>query len=475
MTTEHDFKGLATRLTGRLVLPEDEEYARLRKPVLGGLTELLPQAVARCRTTSDVVEALAFARKSGLSFAVRSGGHSFADFCATDGLLIDLAEMDTVEVDGDVATVGPGVRMAGLADGLIAHGRIAPCGWCPTVAVAGSVLGGGYGVLSRYLGLGCDHLVAAEVVLADGEVVRVDADHEPDLFWALRGAGTGNFGIVTSLVLRTYPARPIVRFVHEWPWSSVVDVIDTWQRWAPEAPPHVNMELVIQTNYPFESDPRVVVFGAVVAPAAEARALLEEFVHQVDPRADLEELTELSGKVATRRHSYAGRPEFPFVEPGPPMGVRPRLRAVKSEYFDQPMPREAVEALVATFTADPRPMQYRELEFVPWGGAFARVAPSETAFPHRNARFLIGHHAIAGNMADDEARQACLDFVRRSWDSVHPWASGAVYGNYPDLALDDWGRAYYGDNFPRLRQVKAAYDPENVFRFAQSVPPPDGE
>src|SRR5690606_17452639 len=139
-----------------------------------------------------------------------------------------------------------------------------------------------------------------------------------------------------------------------------------------------------------------------------------------------------------------------FIEPGPPSGVRPRLRAVKSEFFDRPMPREAIEALLDNFVKDPLPMQYRELEMVTWGGAFARVGPAETAFPHRGARFLIGHHAIVPHMADGEARQASLDFVRRSWELVHPWASGAVYGNYPDRDLTDWARAYYGDNLPRL-------------------------
>jgi FAD/FMN-containing dehydrogenase len=473
-TTETDLPELAGRLGGSLVLPDDPEFAALRKPVLGQLEEVLPQAVARCATAGDVAEALSFARARGLPFAVRSGGHSFADFCTTSGLLIDLGQLASVEVDGGVATVGPGVRVSVLADRLAEPGRMVPFGWCPTVAVGGSVLGGGYGMLSRRYGLGCDHLLAAQVVLAGGRAVWTDEDREPELFWALRGAGGGNFGVVTALVLRTHPAPRVTTFVHRWPWRAATDVIDAWQRWAPEAPAEVNAELVLATALPPDTEPRVVLFGAVVGRAADARPLLEAFIARADPGEELEELTELSVRAAPRRHTYAGVPQFPVVEPGPPANVRPRLRAMKSEFFTDPLPREAIEALVANFAADPLRGQYRELELVPWGGALRRVPPQATAFVHRDPRFLIGHHGIVAHRASDRERQETRDWVRRSWEAVHPWGSGAVYPNYPDRELAGWARAYYGANLPRLSRVKARYDPENVFHFAQSVPLPDG-
>lgn len=217
----------------------------------------------------------------------------------------------------------------------------------------------------------------------------------------------------------------------------------------------------------------MVLFGAVVGSAAKARPVLEEFLATAAPGVDLEELTELSPRAAPCRHSYAGRPEPTMIEPGPPAAVRPRLRAVKSEFFDQLMPREVIEALVTTFDEDRPDMQYRELELVPWGGAFAQVAPEETAFAHRRQRFMLGHHAIVPNMVGDDGRTEALEWVRRSWQTVHPFASGAVYPNYPDRELAGWARAYYGDNLPRLSAVKQQYDPYEAFRFPQSVPLPD--
>jgi FAD/FMN-containing dehydrogenase len=458
---------LAGSLAGSLVRPEDPEFASLRKPVLGRLTELLPRAVVRCAGPEDVAAAVGFARAHRLPFALRSGGHSFADFCTTGGLLIDLAGLDTVRVVGETATVGPGIRLGDLAERLVDDGRIAPLGWCPTVAVGGSVLGGGYGALGRYHGLGCDHLLAAQVVLADGRTCWVDQEREPELFWALRGAGCGNFGAVTALVLRTQPAPRVSTFVQRWPWRHAARVIDAWQRWAPDAPDEVNAELVLQAGDPVP-EPRVTWFGTVLG--GGARPLLEEFLDRVGTGDELGELSELSARVAATRHTYAGIPMSTELPAGPPLERRQLLRVVKSEFFDRPVPPEAVRALVDGFLAELAPGQYRELELVPWGGAYRRVPARATAFAHRSPRFMIGHHGLALPQVGDEGREAVRDWVRRSWEAVHPWGTGAVYPNYPDPDLAGWARAYYGANLARLIRVKARYDPDQVFRYAQSVP-----
>lgn len=469
---DRELRALAGSLRGQVVLPDDPEYPALRKPTLGRLTEVLPRAVVRCATTADVAEAVRFAGAHRLPFALRSGGHCFADFCTTRGLLIDLGRLDTVRLDDELVTVGPGTRLGALAEHLAGHDRVVPMGWCPTVAVAGSVLGGGYGPLGRCHGLGCDHLAAAQVVLADGRTVWADRDREPDLFWALRGAGAGNFGAVTALVLRSRPAPRVARFVHRWPWRRAAAVIDAWQRWAPSAPAEVNAELVLTTGGPDpDSDPSVVLFGVVVgATAASARPLIEPFVARVDPGDELGELTELSARVAAREHTYAGLPANTVPEPAPPAGLRPRLRAVRSGFFDRALPMAAIEALVATFAAGRVAGQYREVELVPWGGAYARLPAGATAFAHRDQALLIGHHGVVGHSAADQERRATRDWVDRSWATVGSWGSGAVYPNYPDRRLAGWAHAYYGGNLDRLVRVKARYDPEGVFRFPQSLP-----
>jgi FAD/FMN-containing dehydrogenase len=470
LTTVTDLDGLAAGLTGSLLRPQDPQFSHLRRLFRGRPgDEVLPRAVVRCADPADVADAVQFARAHRLPFAVRSGGHSFADFCTTGGLLIDLGQLDSVDLDGEVVTVGPGIRLGPLADRLAAHDRVLPCGWNPLVAMGGVVLGGGYGMLSRHFGLGCDHLLAAQVVLADGSIVWSDERREPDLFWALRGAGWAGFGVVTTLVLRTFPAPRVATFVHHWPWRSVTAVIDAWQRWAPKAPDRLNAELVLQQG-DSDQEPRVTLFGAMVGDAATTRPLLEEFLARVGTGDDLEELTELSARTGARRHTYAGKPVMASVPARVPPEFRPWLRVVKSEFFARPLRWEAIEALVTGFTADRAAGQYRELELIPWGGAFQRVHPAATAFVHRTPQFQIGHHGIVRGGATPEEEQAIHAWVNRSWQAVHPGASGGVYPNYPDADLVGWARAYYGDNLPRLTRVKARYDPDGVFRSAQSVP-----
>lgn len=471
MSSPVDWDGLAAALAGSLVRPDDPEFAGLRRAFVSGLQEHLPAAVARCASVPDVAQAVKFAHAHRLPFALRSGGHSFADHCATEGLLIDLAALDSVQVQGGSVTAGPGVRLGPLARQLADCGQIISVGWNPLVAVGGAVLGGGYGSLGRSLGLGCDQLAAAQVVLADGAAVWVDDQREPDLYWALRGAGWAGFAVVTALVLRTRPSQQLTTFVHHWPWAQAAAVIDTWQRWAPAAPDRVNMELVIQ-SMDATADPRLTTFGTVLAPAAQARELVAEFVHAVDPQQELDELTELSSRAAPVRHTYAGMPVLEKPPPALPMGVSPFMRAVKSEFFDAPIPGEAIEALLDTFVTDRVPTAYCELEFIPWRGAFAQVAPEATAFAHRGCQFQIGHHGMVANQAGTAERQAAREWVRRSWRSVHAWGAGKVYPNYPDPELDDWAEAYFGANLARLRQVKGRYDPTDVFHFAQSIPPP---
>lgn len=471
VATTIDAGRLAATVTGSVVGPDNSEFWSFRKPFLGQLAERLPAAVLQCADVSDVVQAVKFARVHQVPFALRSGGHSFADFCTTSGLLVDLGRLDAVEIGPQVVTVGPAVRLGTLAQRLAEHGRATSCGWNPQVAVAGAVLGGGFGAWGRSFGLGCDQLQAVQVVLADGSTVWADEQREPDLFWAMRGAGWGSFGVVTALVLRTRPAPRVTTFVHRWPWHRAAELVHAWQQWAPDAGEDINAEVSIQVVGQ-QAEPKVTLFGAVLADAVSARSRLTEFLHSLDPTADLEEMTELSPQVAPVRHSYAGRPVIDRPLAAPPAGTRPWLRVVRSEFFDQPLTSKAIVALFDTLVADRAEGQGRELEFIPWGGAYQRVAPGQTAFAHRDCRFQIGHHGMVANQASDGDRAAVVNWARRSWGAVHPWGAGRVYPNYPDPDLPNWGQAYYAENLPRLSEVKGRYDPADVFRFAQSIPLP---
>jgi hypothetical protein len=463
---------LAAGLDGQLILPGDPGYGDIRKPQIRHLTEALPQAVVRCAGTSDVTRAVRFAGANGLPLAIRGGGHSLADYSSTDGLLLDLRAMDTIYIGPNAGhvTVGPGVTVGELAHRLAPLGRLVPCGWWPTVGVTGAVLGGGYGLFSRLYGLGCDHLISADVVLADGNVVRADAEQHPDLFWALRGAGGGNFGVVTSMWLRTSPAIPATVFAIGWQIGDAAHVTEVWQQFAPTAPGWVNAELGFVAGPDPESIPLAIAFGAIMASPKTAAATIAELELAVGIRGRRLAYTELSETDSARHFSYMGV-TVQAALPAPPIWQTPGLRVLKSEYFDSPLPRHTIGQLVDNLIASRLPGQHRELEFVPWGGAYGRVPGDVTAFPHRAARFLLEHNADVGSAADAALRSATHDWVNRSWETAHPSGNGLVYPNYPDPDLPHWASAYFGTNLSRLRSVKSAYDPHNFFRFAQSIPP----
>jgi FAD/FMN-containing dehydrogenase len=398
-----------------------------------------PRVVAPCETPEDVADALARARRDGLRVAVRCGGHCFGGRSSTDGLLIDVSPMRSVTVGDGTATVGAGAVLGDLYDALDAHGRTIAGGCGPTVGIAGLALGGGLGILGRRHGLTSDQLVAAQVVLADGRVVECDEQRDGDLFWALRGSGGGQFGVVCRLELRTLPAPRVTTLDLVWPLAHAAAAIAAWQDWAPDAPDEVAASLVIAGE--------VHLFGAM-APGRE----LDAFVARVGADPVSAALHELPYRQAKRR----------LAEHGPAEGPEGMLYS-RSEFFRRPLPPDAIAALVEHFSA---PGPFRVLDLSPWGGAYGRVAPEATAFPHRRERFLLKHDVVIES-ADEIP--AAREWLTRSWEIAHPHGSGGVYANFPDPDLEDPLRAYHGPNLERLRRVKARYDPDGVFRFDQSL------
>ncbi|SEG88950.1 FAD/FMN-containing dehydrogenase [Nonomuraea solani] len=441
-----------------MIHPGEPGYQARRKAFLGTLTDDLPAAIACPASEADVAGVLEYVRDRGMPFALRGGGHSFAEHSSTTGLLVDLGAMRDIEVGAESVQVGPGVRVGELARRLAETGQMVPCGWCPAVGVTGAVLGGGYGVFSRLYGLGADHLLAARVVLADGRCVEA----EDDLLWALRGAGGGNFGVVTRVTLRTRPVVPVTAVQAVCDFGRAADLVEAWQQWAPEAPDEVNLEIaVIAGDFP-EEPPYAVLFGVVAGPEEQAGKLVGDLA----PLNDLR-LTRLEGADAACHHAYADGGAGAVTEL--PSGERPGLRLNRSGFFDGHLPRAAIEDLLERLAADRVYGEIRDLEFVPWAGAIGRVAPDASAFVHRSPRFLLKQAVQVGFRATDGRRLDAHAWLRRSWERVSPWASGAVYPNYPDADLENWAQAYYGANLPRLRAVKAAYDPAGLFRFAQSL------
>jgi FAD/FMN-containing dehydrogenase len=447
-----------------VILPDSAAFEEARKPAFGQYAEIRPTAIVRCTTPADVAEAIAGAREAGLPIAVRSGGHCLAGCSTTRGLVIDLSALDSVELQDSVAAIGAGATLGAIYGRLEGETRTVAAGSCPTVGIAGLTLGGGLGILGRTYGLTCDQLLEAEVVLADGRVVVCDAERCNDLFWALRGAGAGRFGVVTRLVFRTVPAPELTCFRLEWPLGAANAVLEAWQAWAPAAPNELAASLLLNTLSDLDRQPTVTLFGASLGTKSETAGLVDELAARAGADPVSSSLEQLPFADARRfLAEQAPGLELPGTasddEPG-----QPDVAFNKSEFFRDLFPGDAIEALTQHFAADRVHGQARELDFTPWGGAYNTVQPQATAFVHRKERFLLKHAVILDAAASSSARDEARTWLMRSWALAHRYGSGGVFPNFADPDLDAWARAYHLGNRGRLLQIKAKYDPENVFR-----------
>lgn len=451
-----DWAGLARSTTGHLLRSGEEGFETARLAQIARFDDVVPTALACPDTEADVTAAVAFARRHGLELTVRSGGHSYAGFSSGRGLLLNLVGLSQVRLEGEVAVVGTGTTLGALRSALLPHGVMVPAGVGLTVGIGGSTLGGGMGIVGRRYGLTLDHLLAARVVLADGGVVSCDAEHDPELFWALRGAGAGGFGVVTEFRFSTRPATDVTAFWYSFPWSVAEAALAAWFDWIATLPDEVSCAFVY-SDRGGESAPVAEVCGAMQAPATDAAGLLDGLVAAIGTppvealrrRMDWREATDFLGE--------AGR-------------GRDRYRFTKSECFADALPAEGIEGLATAFVRDRVAGEVRGLEFTHCGGAYNRVPKAATAFWHRDQLFMLKYKVVVDVEATAEEKQAASRWLREVHALGTVYGSGTVYPNYPDAELADFLPAYYGGNAERLVSVKAAYDPDEVFRHPQSIP-----
>ena len=449
-TTETAWRELTAALEGEVVLPGSPRYDQVRKPPIPRFHDARPQAVVLCRTPADVVEAIAFARDSGIAVTVRSGGHDFAGRSSGPGIVLDLAAMDSLEVADGVATVGPGLRLGDLYTALAQREVTIAAGCGATVGIGGQALGGGLGLLGRSHGLTSDQVVAAEVVLADGQVVECDEQRHEDLFWAVRGAGAYGLGVVTRLALRTVPEPAATSFHLTWRYARAAALIAAWQEWSPTGPDALAASLLMTVGGEVGVEPVVHLFGSMIGSETETAALVDEFVS----------VSGAAPASSERAHMRYGSLKKYVAERGPgDQEDEDGYPYIKSEFFRKPLPAAAVEALVELFVRGRRPGEARKLDFMPWGGAYNRVPSDATAFPHREELFLLEHSVVVPAGFGGAATEAARAWLSDSWELVHPSASGGVYANFPDADLPDEQRAYWGGNLERLRRVKEECDP----------------
>jgi FAD/FMN-containing dehydrogenase len=408
-----------------------------------------PLAVVQPLDAADVAAVVRWATRTGTHIVARSGGHSYGGYSTVaNGVVVDLARLKSVTVSGGHASVGAGARLGNIYDSLAAHGLAIPAGTCPSVGIGGHALGGGFGLASRAWGLASDNVLAVQIVTADGNVVAADAKHHPDLYWACRGGGGGNFGVVTRFTFRTHAVTHGSYFVATWPWAQAKEVVASFLAWAPHQPDALGALCRLAAG---PGGPTVQVFGQFLGSESALTAALTSL--QPPPA----KLTTGSATWLDLVKRWAGCLGHNL----PACAVADRTAfAGASDYLG----KVPSGAHLARFTdaVESRGASSGALLVDAYGGAINRVKPAATAFVHRNVLASIQYYAGgAGGRAWVDASRAALA----------PAVTGAAYVNYIDPHLASWQTAYYGANLTRLRAVKRRYDPHEVFHFAQGIRP----
>jgi FAD/FMN-containing dehydrogenase len=446
-------------LRGGLSLPGEAGYDEART-LWNAMIDRRPAAIVRASGASDVLQAVRLAAQHGLVLSVRGGGHNIAGNAVCEGgLMLDLSRMTSVRVDPKARTarVEPGARLADLDKETQAFGLATPVGLNSTTGVAGQALGGGFGWLSRKHGLTVDNLVSADVVTAAGELVRASQNEHPDLFWALRGGG-GNFGVVTSFEFRLHPVGPQViagLIVH--PFESAKQVLGEYRRLAAKAPDELCCWAVMRKAPPLPFLP---------ASVHGTEVLVLALCHAGDPAA---------GEKAVAPFKALGRPIADVVGPAPftawqtafdPLLAPGARNYWKSHDFVE-LPDGLIDVLVNAVKRLPSPQC--EIFIGNLGGAINRVPVEATAYPHRNVEFVMNVHTRWSSPSEDAA---CIQWARALFDAAAPFATGGVYVNFmPEDESQRVRAGAYGPNYARLAEIKAKYDPKNLFRLNQNVAP----
>jgi hypothetical protein len=451
MIEERELTGLA----GRVVTPEDPDYDKLRQVVLGSV-DRHPSAIVRVADAADVSRVVDHARESGAELAVRSGGHSGAGYGTTEGgIVIDVRDLRRIEVDPEarIARAQTGLTALDVAQATAPHGLGIGFGDTGSVGIGGITLGGGVGYLSRRDGLTIDNLLAAEIVTADGQVLTVDAEHHPDLFWAIRGGG-GNFGVATEFTYRLRDLGQVAGGMIILP--ATADTVAGFMAASETAPEELTTIANVMSCPPMPFVPEelhgsIVVMGMMIwsGPVDEADAVFAPFRALATPLADM-----------LRPMSY---PEMFPVEEG---DGEYRPLAVAKTMFMRSVDQELAGRIVSALESSDAPMRAVQLRVL--GGAIARVPNDATAYAHRSSPIMVNVAAFYAG-PDDLPR-------RRQWvDEVAGMLEQGEAGRYVNFVGDEGPEgvraAYPPATWERLARVKATYDPGNLFRLNQNVPP----
>jgi FAD/FMN-containing dehydrogenase len=454
---ETEVQELASHLRGTLLRPNDAGYEQARQ-VYNGMIDKHPALIARCADVADVMAAVNFARGHQLTLAVRGGGHNGRGLgTCNDGLVIDLSEMKGIRVDPAARTV----RVeGGCTWGEVDHathpfGLATPSGLISTTGVGGLTLGGGIGYLSRTLGLTIDNLLGVDMVLADGSFVTASAQEQADLFWAVRGGG-GNFGVVTSFLFQLHPISTVYGGPMLWPIEQARDVMKFWRDFILNAPEDINSWFGFVTVPPAPPFPEQFHLQKMCTIVWCYSGALEQAEERFKPiRTDIPPAVDFAGPIP-----------WPVLQSLfdalYPKGLQWYW---KTDFFTE-LNDKAID-LHLKYSSQLPTMQ-STMHLYPINGAVHRISSQDTAFSFREANFA---EVIVGVDPDPANNERMIQWARDYWMALHPYSAGGGYINMMMEEDTNTVRAAYRDNYARLAQIKATYDPGNLFHVNQNIKP----
>jgi FAD/FMN-containing dehydrogenase len=448
-----DLPRLRTTFDGQVIAPGDSGYDQARQLFYGGW-DRRPGAIIRPTDAAGVARVVTMAADGGLELAVRSGGHSLAGHSTTEGgIVLDLSAMDGLDLDleGGTAWAQTGLTAGAYTTAVGKHGLATGFGDTGSVGIGGITLGGGVGFLVRKLGLTIDSLLAAEVVTADGRILQVDGERHPDLFWAIRGGG-GNFGVATRFQFRLHEVPSIVGGMLLLPASA--EVVEGFMAAAEAAPEELSgiANVMVAPPMPFLPDAAhgQLIVLAILCYAGDAEAgerVLAPFRALAEPVADMLQ-------------------PMKYADMFPPDEEEYHPTAVSRTMFVDAVDGAAAATIMRHLEASDAPVRVAQLRVL--GGAMARVPADATAFAHRDSRIMVNLAAFYDGPADRPVRQAWVDDFAAA---LHQDDAGVYVNFLADEGPDQIRNAYPGPTWDRLAAVKRRYDPGNLFRRNQNIPP----
>lgn len=451
-------------ISDAVVIPASDERARALSMAYAtqyqkALPLLAPELRVMVKTTKAAQEVVRWAAKSGTPFALRSGGHCFMGFSLNEHLVIDVREMNQIIVDEyqQTITIGAGAKLLDVANALAEYGLILAHGTYGSVGMAGHTLGGGFGHRTRQDGLLCDQLNWVEMVTSSGDLVRASEQENADLFWALRGGGGGQFGLVTKMQFRVKKAGSAHEIEAYIPMSALraSEAILVWQFIMAEAPRDLSLHALITKRgngalFQLTGRASDMGTGSVAGGKSFVQKAVKDILRQTGA---LDESIINTGAEVDINRSKLGVGKLPESQ-----------LLTHSHLFSEPTKPDLIGALMESIQSNPPGAALPNFEC--WGGAMSDLSVGATAFPHRDAQFVV--HVQSG-ITKEENRSA---FTKAN-DEMRPIfqaaATGGTYANYPDTSLSNWAESYWGTNLTRLKLIKAEWDPNNLFGHAHSI------